>query len=83
MSSWLIAAAVLLVALVPCGVVCARASLLEGLVALELTGTITAVAFVLLAQGFNRPSFGELAIVLVVLSFVGALAFVRYLERWL
>ncbi|MGI8493035.1 MAG: monovalent cation/H+ antiporter complex subunit F, partial [Acidimicrobiales bacterium] len=83
MNSWLIAAMVLLVTLIPCGVVCARASLLEGLVALELTGTVAAVVFVLLAEGFHRPAFGELAIVLAAVSFVGALGFVRYLERWL
>ena len=37
---------------------------------------------VLLAQGVHRDPFMDLALVSAVLSFAGALTFVRFLERW-
>jgi multicomponent Na+:H+ antiporter subunit F len=80
-NEFLIAALALAVTLVPCLVVCARAPLLEGVVALELAGTIATVALLLLAAGFERQPFADLALAAGLLSFVGSLAFVRFLER--
>jgi multicomponent Na+:H+ antiporter subunit F len=54
---------------------------MEGLVALELAGVISVLVLLLLAEGFQRQPFVDLALVLAVLSFVGTLAFVRYMER--
>jgi multicomponent Na+:H+ antiporter subunit F len=82
MNEWLVAAAVLLVAGIgPCGYVCATASAIEGLVALELAGVLAALALLMLAQGLERQPFADLALVLAVLSFVGTLGFVRFMER--
>jgi multisubunit Na+/H+ antiporter MnhF subunit len=81
MNEFLIAALALLAAFVPCGVVCARAALLQGLVALELAGVTASLVLLLLAAGFDRQPFADLALVAALLSFVGALAFVRFLER--
>jgi multicomponent Na+:H+ antiporter subunit F len=67
--------------LVPCLAVSLRASAMEGLVALELAGMISVLVLLLLAEGFQRQPFVDLALVLAVLSFVGTLAFVRYMER--
>jgi multisubunit Na+/H+ antiporter MnhF subunit len=81
---WLIGATALLVGLAPCLLVALRASLLDALIAAELAGTVTTVALVLLAEGYHRTSYFTLPIVLAVLTFVGGLAFVRFLgERWL
>jgi multicomponent Na+:H+ antiporter subunit F len=80
-NEWLLAAGVLMVALVPCAVVAAREELIEGLVALELAGVLASVALLLMAEGFHRQPFADLAIVLAVLSFAGSLAYARFLER--
>ena len=82
MNGWILAAIVLVLGgLVPCLAVSLRASVMEGLVALELAGVISVLVLLLLAEGFQRQPFVDLALVLAVLSFVGTLAFVRYMER--
>ena len=82
MNEWILAAIVLVLGgVVPCLVVCVTASAMEGLVALEMAGVIAVLVLLLLAEGFQRQPFVDLALVLAVLSFVGTLAFVRYMER--
>lgn len=84
MNVWLVAATVLLAGLVPCGWVLLRNRIEDALVAVELISTIVAVVLLLLAEGFHRSSYFELALVLAAMSFVGALVFVRFLgDRWL
>jgi multisubunit Na+/H+ antiporter MnhF subunit len=81
---WLTAATVLLVGLLPCGFVLLRGRPLEALVALQLGSTVSTVVLLLLAEGFHRSSYFTLPLVLAGLSFVGTLAFIRFLcERWL
>jgi multicomponent Na+:H+ antiporter subunit F len=82
MNAWIIAAVVLLLGgILPCLAVCARASALEGVVALEMTGTISVLVLLLLAEGFGRQPFFYLVLISAALSFVGALAYVRFMER--
>jgi len=81
MNEWQIAAAVIIAALVPCGWVCLRRSFAEGVVGLQLAGTIAALALLVLAEGEERQPFGDLALVLAALSFAGTLVFLRFLER--
>ena len=82
MNEWILAAVVLILGgIIPCLVVAVTASAMEGLVALELAGVIAVLVLLLLAEGFQRQPFVDLALVLAVLSFVGTLAFVRYMER--
>ena len=83
MNAWLIAATVLLAGLVPLLIVCVRDGPLDALVALELASTITTFVLMLLAQGYRRDPFFDLALVSALLSFAGALTFARFLERWL
>jgi multicomponent Na+:H+ antiporter subunit F len=82
MNAWLIASTALIVTLLPCVWVCVRQGPLDALVALELASTITTLVLLALAQGYRRDPFMDLALVSAVLSFAGALAFVRFLERW-
>jgi multicomponent Na+:H+ antiporter subunit F len=82
MNEWLLAVVVLLAALLPCGIVCALRSPVDGLVALELAGVIDTTILVLLSEGFQRQSFVDLAVVAAVVSFAGSLVFARILERW-
>lgn len=81
MNEWEIATAVLVAALLPCGWVCARRSFAEGAVAVQLAGTIGALAILVLAEGEGREPFGDLAVVAAPLSFAGMLVFLRFLER--
>ena len=82
MNEWILAAIVLVLGgILPCLVVSVRASVMEGLVALEMAGVISVLVLLLLAEGFQRQPFVDLALVLALLSFVGTLAFVRFMER--
>lgn len=81
MNEWLVAATALIVGLAPCLALCMAGKPVDGLVALELAGVITTVALLLIAEGFHRQSFVDLAIVFAVLNFAGGLAFARMMER--
>jgi multisubunit Na+/H+ antiporter MnhF subunit len=81
-NAWLIAATVLLLGLVPCAVVMLRGSAVEALVGLQMAGVLETVVLLLLAEGFHRPAFFDLALVLALLALAGGLVFARMLERW-
>ena len=81
MNGWLWAATVPVALLVPLLAVAVRRPALEGVIALEVAGMTSAVALLLLSEGTNRQAFADLAVVLAILSFAGALAFLRFLER--
>jgi multisubunit Na+/H+ antiporter MnhF subunit len=82
MNTWMFATTALLLALLPCLWVAMRGSIVSALAALELASTITTLALLTIAQGLRRDPFMDLALVSAILSFVGALTFVRFLERW-
>jgi multicomponent Na+:H+ antiporter subunit F len=83
MNAWLVAGAALLAALVPLGVFAFRGPIADRLVAMELAGVLETLALLALAEGFDRDVYFDLAVVMGVLSFVGSLVYVRFLERWL
>ena len=82
MNVWLIAALALILGLVPCGIVVFREPPMDRLVALELASVLSSLVLLLLAQGFHRPPFFDLALALALLSFAGGLVFARFFERW-
>jgi multisubunit Na+/H+ antiporter MnhF subunit len=81
MNEWEIAAAVLSFALIPCVAVCVLGAPTDGLVALQLAGVLVSTILMLLAEGFHRQPFIDLAVVLAPMSLVGALTFARLMER--
>lgn len=83
MNGWLYAAAGMLVALVPCGIACFRGSAEDRLAGVEMAGAIVPLQMILIAEGFGRPPFFDLALSLTILSFGGGLVFARFLQRWL
>ncbi len=83
MNAWLLSATVLLFALVPCGIVAFSKSAMDRLIGLEMAGLIETLLLILLAQGFHRIPFYDLALALALLAFGGGLVFARFLERWL
>jgi multicomponent Na+:H+ antiporter subunit F len=80
---WLVAALALMLGLLPCLIVVLRAGLMEALVAMQLASTLTILILLLLAQGYGRASFADLALALALLSFPGGLLFAHFFERWL
>jgi multisubunit Na+/H+ antiporter MnhF subunit len=83
MNVWLLGSAVLLFALVPCGIAAFRGDVMERLVGLEMAGMIDTLLLIMLAEGTQRVNFYDLALALALLAFGGGLVFVRFLERWL
>jgi multisubunit Na+/H+ antiporter MnhF subunit len=81
MNEWEIAAAALGFALVPCLAVCFLSAAPHGLVALELAGVLLVTILMLLAEGFHRQPFIDLAVVLAPMALIGSLLFARLMER--
>ena len=80
MNAWLLATAALLTgSLGPCLWIAARRAPQERLAGVNLATTVTTVLFPLIAQGFSRSSYGDLALVLAVLGPAGTLVFARFL----
>jgi len=83
-SAWLYAAAGFAACLVPCAFVALRArNVVDRVVALEMTAACETLGLLVLAEGFERAIFFDLALALALLSFGGGLVFARFLERWL
>jgi multicomponent Na+:H+ antiporter subunit F len=82
-NSFVIAAIVMLVAVIPCGIVVVRGKVMDAVVGYEAVSSIVVMVLVLLAEGFRRPGEFELPVLLAVLLFGSGLVFVRFLERWL
>lgn len=83
MNAWLVSATVLLFTLVPAGTVAFRGDAMDRVVGLEFASTVTALILMLLAHGFQRFSFYDIALATALLTFGSGMVFVRFLERWL
>jgi multicomponent Na+:H+ antiporter subunit F len=83
MNAWMWAAAGILVALIPCGIVCYRGKLEDRLIGLEMAGALVTIELLLLAEGYGRSSFFDIALTLAFLSFGGGMVFARFVQRWL
>jgi multisubunit Na+/H+ antiporter MnhF subunit len=80
-NAWLLAAALLLPGgLAPPLWLACRGPVEQRIAAMSLASTVTAVLFLLLTEGFGRPSYTDLALVLAVLAPVGTLVFARCIE---
>jgi multicomponent Na+:H+ antiporter subunit F len=82
MNVWLLAAAILLVGVVPCLAVSLRRSSVEALVGLEAATVVLVLVLLVLAVGFDRSFYADVALVMAVLSFAGGMVFARFMERW-
>jgi multisubunit Na+/H+ antiporter MnhF subunit len=80
-NGWLWAATGLAAALVPLAIVAATSPPLQGVVVVEAAGLDAALAMLMLAEGTKSQSFATLALILAVTSFVGTIAFIRFLVR--
>jgi multisubunit Na+/H+ antiporter MnhF subunit len=78
-----LAATVLAAGILPLGYVALKERPIDGVVALELAGTLVLLVLLCLAEGFHRSFEYGVAIVAAVMSWIGGLVFVRFLGRWL
>jgi multisubunit Na+/H+ antiporter MnhF subunit len=53
---------------------------MDALAALEVASTVASTALMALAEGFHRQPFIDLALVLALVSLIGALVFARMME---
>lgn len=83
MNAFVIAAVAMLVAVIPCGIVMLRSTIMEAVVGYEAISSIVIMVLVLLARGFSRSGEFELPVLLAMLILGSGLVFVRFLERWL
>ena len=83
MNAFEIAATALLLGYLPLGFVAVRSRPIDGLVALELGGTVALLVLLCFAEGFHRSFEYGLAVVCAALAWTGGLVFARFLGRWL
>jgi multicomponent Na+:H+ antiporter subunit F len=83
-SVWLLAALVLLAGgLAPCLVATMWGRPIDRLTGLILAGPVATLALLLLAAGYGRAAYLDVALVLALLSFAGSLVYARFLGRTL
>lgn len=83
MSAFLIAGTILVAFYAPLLWCAARRRAIDGLIALELAGTLTVLVLLCFAQGFSRSFEYGVAVVAAVLVWAGGLVCARFLGRWL
>jgi multisubunit Na+/H+ antiporter MnhF subunit len=83
MNKWEIAATVLGFALVPCALVAFVAAPPSGLAAMQVASVLLSSILMLLAEGYHRQPFIDLAVVFAPMALVGSLTFARLMERHL
>jgi multicomponent Na+:H+ antiporter subunit F len=83
MNAFLIAGTVLLAGFAPLLYCAYTRRAIDGLVALELTGTLAVLVLLCFAEGFHRSFEYGLAPVAAVTVWTGGLVFARFLGRWL
>jgi len=83
MNIWLRCATILIFCLIPPGLRAFSGDAMDRVVGLQMLSILTAIILMLLAHGFQRMPFYDIALASALLSFGGGLVFVRFLERWL
>jgi multisubunit Na+/H+ antiporter MnhF subunit len=80
---FLVAAAAMLLATFPAGIVLWRGRPMAAVVAFEVLSSVVVMVLILVAEGFGRSGEFELPVLLALVMFGSGLVFVRALERWL
>jgi len=83
MNIWLIIAVIFLLEMIPCIIVAVIEKIMERFVAFQMVQVMAVLVMLLLAQGFNRDIYFDLAVTMSVLALASGLVYARFLERWL
>lgn len=81
MAGFVIAAVVMLLALIPCGVVVARGSAMEALVAFEAISAVMVMVLILVSEALRRSGEFELPALLALLMYGSGLVYARFLAE--
>jgi multisubunit Na+/H+ antiporter MnhF subunit len=76
-----IAALALVSGFVPLLWVCLRERELDGVVALELAGSVATLVLVCLAEGYHRGIYMAVAVVCAAVTWISGLVFARFVGR--
>ena len=82
MNVWLLSGAAIASQISLCMVAALRGSPFERLLGLELGSTVVSLSFLVLAEGYGRSIYFDVALVYTAASFLTNLVFIRFLERW-
>ncbi len=80
---WLLATLGFLPPLAVSAILALRGPVADRLVAIQFCTTIAALMLVLLTVAFDQPSFLDLGLVLILVTYPGTLLYTWFLERWL
>jgi multicomponent Na+:H+ antiporter subunit F len=81
MNEWLWTGAAMVGLLVPCALLAMRGTVVDRLLGFELGSVVTSLALLVLAEGFDRSIYFDLALVFAVMQYGATLMVVRFLER--
>jgi multisubunit Na+/H+ antiporter MnhF subunit len=76
-----VAALALVTGFVPLLWVCLREREIDGVVALELAGSVATLVLVCLAEGYHRGIYMAVAVVCAAVTWISGLVFARFLGR--
>jgi multisubunit Na+/H+ antiporter MnhF subunit len=76
-----VAALALVLGFVPLLWVCLREREIDGVVALELAGTVATLVLVCLAEAYHRGIYMSVAVVCAAVTWISGLVFARFLGR--
>ena len=81
MNAFQVAALALVTGFVPLLWVCLREREIDGVVALELAGSVATLVLVCLAEAYHRGIYMTVAVVCAALTWISGLVFARFLGR--
>lgn len=81
MNAFEVAALALVFGLVPLGWVCLREREIDGVVALELAGTVTTLVLLCLAEAYHRGIYLTVAVVCAAVTWISGFVFARFFSR--
>ena len=81
MNAFEVAALALVLGFVPLLWVCLREREIDGVVALELGGTVATLVLLCLAEGYHRGIYMAVAIVSAAVTWISGLVFARFFGR--
>ena len=81
MNAFEVAALALVLGFVPLLWVCLRERAIDGVVALELGGTLATLVLLCLAEGYHRGIYMAVAIVCAAVTWISGRVFARFLWR--
>ncbi|MDA8165482.1 MAG: monovalent cation/H+ antiporter complex subunit F [Desulfobacteraceae bacterium] len=83
MNLWLAFAAIFIIAMLPCMILCLRGPIMERFVGFQMAQVLTVIAMLVISEGLGRDIYFDAALAVAMMSFASSLVFLRFLERWL